>query len=173
MGEMVEVTVGRIGRGHGIKGEVMIELRTDEPARRFQPGVKLALGTGRRSVEIATTRWHRGRLVVTLVGYPDRTAVEALTGEWLSLRVPADELPSEPEEYFDRQLVGLGVLDHAGGRVGTVAEVLHMPAQDLLRVDVGGDDRLIPFVSALVPRVDLGAGVIQLADVPGLLEDEE
>ena len=58
-------------------------------------------------------------------------------------------------------------------RDGTIAEVLHMPAQDLLRLDIDGADRLVPFVTALVPRVDLEAGVVQLADVTGLLEDIE
>lgn len=172
MGKLIEVTVGRIGRAQGIKGEVNIELRTDEPGRRFVPGAVLQLGSGPRTVEVATTRWHKGRLVVTFVGLPDRTAVEKLTGEWLNVRVPAAERPSEPEEYFDRQLVGLRVLDHDGTEVGTVAEVLHMPAQDLLRVDVDGQDRLVPFVSALVPVVDLEAGHLRLADVAGLLEDD-
>ena len=173
MTAMVDVTVGRVGRAHGIKGEVMIDLRTDEPARRFIAGTQLTIGTAGRSIELGSTRWHRGRLVVTFVGYPDRTAVEALTGQWLSAKVPADETPSEPDEYFDRQLVGLAVLDHSGARVGSVAEVLHMPAQDLLRIEVAGEDRLVPFVSALVPVVDLGAAAITLADVPGLLEDLE
>ena len=173
MAQVIEVTVGRIGRAHGIKGEVAIDLRTDEPGRRFVPGAVLQLGSGPRTVEIATTRWHKGRLVVTLVGYPDRTAVEQLTGQWLNVEVPVEERPSEPEEYFDRQLVGLRVLDHAGDAAGTVAEVLHMPAQDLLRIDVDGEDRLVPFVIALVPVVDLEAGHVQLADVGGLLEGDE
>ncbi|NHB85798.1 ribosome maturation factor RimM [Tessaracoccus sp. HDW20] len=162
---LVEVRVGKVGRPHGIKGDVAIDLRTDEPARRFTVGGKLRLGDTDRSVEIGTVRWHKGRVVVSFVGYPDRSAVETLTGQWLSVDVPADERPSEPEEYFDRQLVGLDVLDHTGRRVGTVAEVLHMPAQDLLRLDVDGTERLVPFVSALVPGVDLEEGVIRLADV--------
>jgi len=154
-------------------GLVEVRVGTDEPARRFTPGARLRLGDTGRSVEIGTVRWHKGRVVVSFVGYPDRSAVEALTGEWLSVDVPADERPSEPEEFFDRQLVGLDVLDHGGAVVGTVAEVLHMPAQDLLRLDVGGAERLVPFVSALVPRGDLDAGLVQLADVRGLLEDDE
>ncbi|WGT46303.1 ribosome maturation factor RimM [Tessaracoccus lacteus] len=173
MSEQVEVTVGRFGRAVGIRGEIAVELRTDEPARRFRPGVSLRLGDTGRSVEIDQVRWNRGRLAVTLVGYPDRTAVEALTGLLLHALVPSDERPSEPEEYFDRQLVGLKVLDHRGAQVGTVTEVLHMPAQEVLQVDVTGEERLVPFVSALVPVVDLASGHVQLADVPGLLEDVE
>lgn len=173
MSEEVEVTVGRLGRAIGIKGEIAVDLRTDEPERRFVPGARLRLGSGTDQVEIAQIRWNRGRLAVTLVGYPDRTAVEKLTGQLLHAQVPAGERPSEPDEYFDRQLVGLRVLDHEGTPVGTVTEVLHLPAQELLQVDVDGQERLVPFVTALVPVVDLSAGHVQLADVAGLLEDVE
>ena len=172
MSEQVEVTVGRFGRAVGIRGEIAVELRTDEPARRFRPGVSLSLGDTGRSVEIDQVRWNRGRLAVTLVGYPDRTAVEALTGLLLHALVPSDERPSEPEEYFDRQLVGLRVLRADGEEAGHVTGVLHLPSQDLLQVATSGSERLVPFVAALVPVVDLDEGIIQLADVGGLLEDE-
>ena len=173
MSEQVEVTVGRFGRAVGIRGEIAVELRTDEPARRFAKGATMLLGEGRKPVELADVRWNRGKLVIALVGYPDRTAVEALNGELLRTRVPADERPSEPDEYFDRQLVGLAVLNAAGERVGSVAEVLHLPAQDVLQIDTPDGERLVPFVSALVPVVDLATGYVQLADVEGLLEELE
>lgn len=173
MGETVDVTVGRVGRAHGIRGDIAIELRTDEPARRFRPGSRLQLVKAKREVEIAAVKWHRGKLLVSFVGYPDRTAVEALTGDLLEARVPAAELPSEPEEYFDRQLVGLAVLNAAGERVGVIDEVLHLPAQDVLSVAVDGQQRLVPFVKELVPKVELAAGQVQLADIEGLLEEAE
>lgn len=171
MSELVEVTVGRIGRAHGIRGDIAVDVRTDEPARRFREGATL-LADG-RPVELARVRWNRGRLLVGFVGYPDRTAVEALTGQLLSVHVPVEELPSEPDEYFDRQLVGLMVLDHAGREVGRIEEVLHLPAQDVLQIATPAGDRLVPFVGALVPEVDLAAGHVRVADVAGLLEDVE
>lgn len=169
----IEVIVGRVGRAHGIRGDVFIDVRTDEPARRFQPGVTLRLGEGRRPVTVDAVKWNRGKLIVNFADVPDRTAVEKLTGELLYDRVPAAELPSEPEEYFDRQLVGLKVLDHTGAERGTVVEVLHLPAQDVLQCEVDGEERMVPFVQALVPTVDLNGGFVQLADVAGLLEDVE
>ena len=105
MTDLVEVLVGVVGRAHGIRGDVFIDLRTDEPGRRFQPGSGLRLASGAQLV-LERIRWHRGRLVVSFRGYPDRTAVETLRGERLFVDVPADETPSEPEEYFDRQLIG-------------------------------------------------------------------
>ncbi|MBB1484334.1 ribosome maturation factor RimM [Tessaracoccus sp. MC1865] len=169
----IEVIVGRIGRAHGLRGEVFIDVRTDEPARRFIAGGTLQMGDKRRPVKLASVRWNRGRLLVGFADTPDRTAVEKLTGELLYDRVAESELPSEPEEFFDRHLVGLVVRDHTGAERGTVTEVLHLPAQDVLQLDVDGEERLVPFVEALVPTVEVEAGYIQLADVPGLLEDIE
>ena len=173
MSSTVEVTVGRIGRAHGIKGDVFIDVRTDEPGRRFQPGATLLMGEARRPITLSTVKWNRGSLIVSFDGHPDRTAVEKLTGELLHVLVPADERPSDAEEYFDRQLVGLGVLNAAGEQVGSVSEVLHLPAQDVLQIDTTDGERMVPFVKALVPTVDLEAGHVQLADVDGLLEDIE
>ncbi|MDO5678535.1 MAG: ribosome maturation factor RimM [Propionibacteriaceae bacterium] len=169
----IEVIVGRVGRAHGIKGDVFIDVRTDEPARRFRTGATLQLGEKRRPVTLAAVRWNKGKLVVSFEGAPDRTAVEQFTGELLYDRVSESELPSEPEEYFDRQLVGLAVRDYAGIERGTVAEVLHLPAQDVLSLTIDAEERMVPFVQALVPTVDLDGGFIQLAAVEGLLEDVE
>lgn len=172
MSEVIEVIVGRIGRAHGIKGAVMVEVRTDEPARRFAPGVKLR-GSQGRDLEIATVNWHQGRLQLTFVGHADRNAAEALRGTELRMDVPADETPSQDDEYFVRQLVGLRVLDAAGVERGKVSDVLHMPAQEVLSITTPEGTRLVPFVSQLVPHVDVEAGQLQLADVAGLLEDLE
>lgn len=172
MAELIEVVVGRVGRAHGIRGDVAIDLRSDEPGRRFFVGARLTLPSGRELV-VEKTVWQRGRLLVSFAGFPDRTAVETLNGELLTAKVPADELPSEDDEYFDRQLVGLTVLDHAGETVGTVQEVLHLPAQDVLEVATDHGVRLVPFVRALVPVVNMDDRVVQLADVQGLLEDLE
>lgn len=168
----VEVIVGKVGRAHGIRGDVFIDVTTDEPGRRFAKGAKLRLGD-ETEVEVASVRKHGGRLLVSFSGYADRTAVEALTGRTITVEVPADERPSNADEYFDRQLLGLEVRRHDGTPAGTVAEISHMPAQDLLVVDVDGEERLVPFVEAIVPVVDLDAGYVQLAEVGGLLEDVE
>lgn len=171
MPDLTEVVVGRIGRAHGIRGAVNIDVRTDEPARRFVQGARLLRRDG-GELELASVAWQRGRLIVTFAGFQDRTAVEALAGEELLAHVEVAERPSGPEEYFDRQLVGLRVLRASGEEAGHVTGVLHLPSQDLLQVATGDSERLVPFVSALVPVVDLEGGIVRLADVGGLLEDE-
>lgn len=168
----VEVIVGKVGRAHGIRGDVFIDVTTDEPKRRFTIGAQLRLDDGTQ-LEVVSVRKHGGRLLVAFTGLQDRTAVEQLTGRQLFADVPSDEQPSGQNEYFDRQLVGLEVRSAAGSPSGTIVGVQHMPAQDLLVIDVDGDERLVPFVEALVPSVNLEEGFVQLADIGGLLEDVE
>jgi len=163
---------------------VSVEPRTDEPERRFAPGATLRLRPPRQGADppypeltVGATRWHQDRLLVTFEELADRTAVEALRGTLLVATVVAEERPEDPEEFYDHQLVGLAVVTTDGRDVGTLAEVLHHGAQDLLVVRrEGREDALVPFVSALVPVVDLPGGRIVVEDRPGLLEplhDEE
>ena len=171
MAETIEVVVGVIGRAHGIRGDVSIDVRTDEPERRFAPGAVLRVENGTRRLTVQTAREHSGRLLVHFAELPDRTAAEAARGLVLVADVDPAELPEEEDEYYDRQLVGLRVRTADGAEVGTVTAVLHLLIQDTLEVETADGPRLVPFVSAVVPVVDLEAGEVRLADLPGLLED--
>jgi 16S rRNA processing protein RimM len=174
-----EVVVGRVGKAHGVRGEVSVEPRTDEPQRRFVDGVVLAARTPRgtppaagrpAALTVRGTRWHQDRLLVTFDQVADRTAAESLRGLVLVVEVDTGESPEDPEEFYDHQLVGLAVATTAGEVVGEVTEVLHSGAQDLLAVRTSeGRDVLVPFVAALVPVVDVAAGRVEVADRPGLL----
>jgi len=172
MSDQVEVIVGRVARAHGVRGDVTIEVRTDEPARRFTPGVSLRTPTG-RTLRVVACRAQGGGLLVRFDGVTDRDGAEALRGLELLTDVAADEMPSGPDEYFDRQLVGLRVLDAAGTDSGRVVEVTHGPAQDILVIETATGQRMVPFVSALVPEVDVEAGTLRLAPVRGLLVDDQ
>jgi len=168
---IVEVVVGVIGRAHGIRGDVTIDVRTDEPERRFAPGQVLRDEKSTRTFTVVSAREHSGRLLVAFDGFADRSAVEAVRGVRLVVAVNANESPAEPEEFYDRQLVGLTVHAADDRVVGTVSAVIHLPIQDLLEVNTDQGRRVVPFVTDLVPEVDLNAGLIRLADVPGLLGD--
>ena len=173
-----EVVVARVGRPHGVRGEVTVEVHTDEPDRRLAPGTTLRCvrpdgGPSPRhpSVRVTGARWHQGTLLLRLAEVPDRTAAESVRGLLLTRPVDPEESPEDPEEYYDHQLVGLRVVTTTGVEVGEVADVLHSGAQDLLVVRrEGRDDALVPFVSALVPEVDLANRSVAVADRPGLLE---
>lgn len=171
MSDTVEVIVGVVGRAHGIKGEVAVDVRTDEPERRFVPGSTLRVEGGQATLTVESVRDHSGRMLVRFREHPDRTAVERLRGTVLVVEVDATERPADAEEFYDRQLTGLRVLDHESRPVGTVADVLHLPEQDLLELRTSSGTRLVPFVKAVVPEIDLAAGTVRLADLPGLLRD--
>ncbi len=171
----IEVVIGRIGKPHGIRGEVTLDVRTDEPERRFAPGTTLRAeapaGADRRpsSLTVARARWHQTTLLVTFEELADRNAAEAARGTVLYATIAHDETPEDPEEYYDHQLIGLDVVDVDGSPLGTVKALVHGSAQDLLTVRTpDGRDTLVPFVTALVPEVDLAAGRIVVADRPGL-----
>jgi 16S rRNA processing protein RimM len=174
--EDIEVVVGRIGKPHGIRGEVTLDVRTDEPERRFAPGTTLRAqapaGADRRpsTLTVARARWHQSTLLVAFDELPDRNAAEAARGTVLHATLAHDEVPDDPDEYYDHQLVGLEVVDLDGTVLGTVKALVHGSAQDLLTVrTTDGRDALVPFVTALVPDVDLAAGRLVVADRPGLV----
>jgi 16S rRNA processing protein RimM len=171
------VVVGKVGRPHGIRGEVSVEPRTDEPDRRFAVGTVLTTEAPRGparppALTVGASRRHQDRLLVRFEELPDRTAAEAARGLLLVLDVPADEEPEDPEEFYDHQLVGLRVETTAGDAVGEVTAIEHGAAQDLLvvRRDHGGE-ALVPFVTRLVPVIDVPARRVVVEAVPGLLED--
>ncbi|GAA0409572.1 ribosome maturation factor RimM [Microbispora corallina] len=167
----MQLVVGRIGRPHGVRGEVTVEVRTDEPDRRFAPGATLATdpaGAGPLTVERA--RWHKGILLLTLDGVAGRDAAEALRGTLLVVDSADIPLGDDPDEFHDHQLIGLAVVTSEGARVGEVSDVLHH-GQDLLVVRrPGRDEAYVPFVKALVPEVDLDKGLLVVDPPPGLLD---
>ena len=171
----MRLVVARVGRAHGIRGEVTVELRTDVPEERFLPGVRLHL-TGERALQgpdaltVSTVRDHNGTLLLGFEEVLDRTAAEGLRGTLLEADVPDES--GEPDAWYDHQLVGLRVLDPAGAELGEVVAVEHPPAQDLLVVRrPDGARRLVPFVAALVPAVDVPGGTVVVDAPPGLLDD--
>jgi 16S rRNA processing protein RimM len=169
----MDTLVGVIGRPHGVRGEVAVELRTDEPERRFAPGQILREEGGTRLFTVRSVRDHSGRLLVRFAELADRAGAEAARGTLLIAAVEPNERPAEPGEFYDRQLIGLRVTRPDGTDVGTVESVLHLPAQDVLEIQTAAGARLVPFVEALVPDIDLEAGRLTVVDVVGLLDDRD
>ncbi len=164
------VVVGRIGRAHGLKGEVFVEPLTDEPERRFAAGTTLQ--SAARSLTVSGWRTHSGKLVVRFEEIDGRTAAEAARGTELTCLVDPTELPEDPEEFYDHQLVGLRVETTDGEAVGELDRVEHGAAQDLLVIRTPAREILFPFVSVFVPEVDVAGGRIVIDDQPGLLVEE-
>lgn len=166
----MRVLVGRVGKAHGVRGEVTVEVRTDDPEVRFAPGSRLFTSEdGDAALVVERSHWHSGRLLVAFAGVADRTAAEQLRGILL-YRAAEDRVP-ESDAWYDHDLVGCAVRTERG-LVGTVSDVVHLPAQDLLAVRLtDGTTRLVPLVVDLVPSVDLAAREVLVADRPGLLAE--
>jgi 16S rRNA processing protein RimM len=172
----VELTVGRVVKAHGVTGELVVDIRTDDPELRFAPGSTLrAKGSDRRerSYTIDTVRPHGGRLLVRLSGVADRDSADALRGSVFV--IDSADLPpiDEDDTYYDHQLEGLRVQTTVGVELGTVTEVLHTAAGELLAVKrEQAPELLVPFVSAIVTSVSLEDGVVEIDPPEGLLELE-
>lgn len=170
------LTVGRIGRVHGIHGEVTVEVLTDSPEDRFYPGATLSTEPARTGgLTIASARWHNSILLLGFEGITDRNAGEGLRNLQLLAEVDLDDV--EEDEYHIQQLMGLQVFLlsdlNASARIGEVTGVITGVAQDLLEITkTDGKDFLIPFVKVLVPKVDISAGKLFI-DPPGGLIDED
>jgi 16S rRNA processing protein RimM len=169
----MDTLVGVIGRPHGVRGEVAVELRTDEPERRFAPGQVLREEGGMRLFTVRSVRDHSGRLLVRFAELVDRAGAEAARGTLLIAAVEPNQRPAEPGEFYDWQLIGLRVTTPDGTDVGTVGSVLHLPAQDVLEIQTAAGARLVPFVETLVPDIDLEAGRLTVVNLAGLLDDRD
>ncbi|MGH3327034.1 MAG: ribosome maturation factor RimM [Streptomycetales bacterium] len=168
----MQLVVGRVGRAHGIRGEVAVEVRTDEPEKRFAPGTVLTTDPRARGpLTVRAAHPHHGRMLLAFEGITGRDDASALRGTLLLTEVDPGDRPAHPDEFYDHQLVGLAAVTMSGQHLGTVEEVLHLPGQDVLCVrDPDGGERLVPFVSQIVPHVDPDAGRIVVDPPPGLFE---
>jgi 16S rRNA processing protein RimM len=171
MARLTELVVARVGRPQGLRGEVSIEVRTDDPQGRFVVGAVLRtdpLSAG--PLTLSSVRDQSGRTIVGFESVPDRTAAETLRGVLLVVDVDLDAVPegaAGDDEWYDEQLVGLSAAHVDGQELGVVVRVDHGPAQDLLVVrPPTGEEVLVPFVTALVPVVDV-AGRRVVIDPPG------
>jgi 16S rRNA processing protein RimM len=174
------LVVGAIVRPHGVRGEVVVHVRTDDPQDRFAPGSVLITDPGDApsppngtpaTLTVESVRPHQGRLIVTFAGVHDRDLAEALRRVVLCVDSADLPAPADPDEYHDFQLVGLTAVDRAGAEIGEVVRVDHAPAADMLVLRrPGGRTALVPFVVAMVPEVDLPGGRVVITPPEGLLD---
>jgi 16S rRNA processing protein RimM len=195
----MQVVVGRIGRPHGIRGDLVVGVRTDEPEARFAIGARLDTDpAGVGPLTVAATRWQSGELIVRFKGIADRTAAGELTGTWLYVDSGTLNPLEDPDEFRDADLIDLTVRTVDGEVVGVVTDVLHH-GQDLLVIRPGADrpgaaggaggvgaagrgsragdgigaEILVPFVKAIVTEVDLAGATLTIDPPPGLLNPDE
>jgi len=165
------VVVGKITKAHGVKGEVAVEVRSDNPDR-FTDGATVFTQDG-RELTMERVHAHGQRTLVRFAGVTDRTAAEALAGT--VLEIPESWLPELGDgEYWPFELEGCAIVTEAGLQLGIVSEVIPNPANDLwVAVDADGTETLVPALRDLIVEVDVAGKRILVRDVPGLTAPED
>ena len=152
----MRLLVGRIGRAHGILGEATIEVRTDEPDRRFAIGNKV-LTDAHGELKIISGRVHNGILLLGFDGITDRNGIEKLRNVLIYCEVDINEPGIDEDDFHVLQLIGCTAQLETGESIGEVTDVINLPGQDLLAIAGANGEILIPFVRQLVPTVDIAA----------------
>lgn len=167
----MKLTVARIGRAHGLKGEVTVEVRTDIPDDRLVPGeVYETEPAGAGPLTIGQVRTQAGRWYLRFEEVTTREAADAARG--VELVIDGDE-SDEDDAWYVHELVGLTAKRDSGEVIGEVVDLQSMPAQDLLIIkQASGHRAMIPFVDEFVADVDLEGGEITLTPPHGLLDGE-
>jgi len=168
------LVVGRLGKPHANKGEIVVWPLTDHPESTFAPGVVLLPGDDAPDNElppllVTRSRPFQGNWLVTFEGVETRTEAETIRGRYLFR--PADAVePLEEGEVFQHDLVGLEVVTLGGERVGTVTEMFEMRPADLLEVRSGDRTVMIPFLKDVVVEIDVSGGRLVVDPPEGLLD---
>lgn len=167
----MRLAVARIGRPHGIKGEVTIENLTDRPEERFVEGSTLECDSPlHQMLEISRVRVHQGTWMLTFTQVADRNEAERLRNSRLYADVDLDQTVEEDESYHIEQLRGLKVQGIDGREIGVVIDVENLPGQDLLKVETVRGERLIPMVQQFIEEIDLIQGHIVVRLPDGLVD---
>jgi len=169
----MQVVVGRLGRPHGVKGEINVEVLTDDPEIRFAVGNKLKLEKKDEFITVKTLRIGNKKLLVNFVEITDRTQAEEYKGNYLTLDLDESEIPQTGDEFYDEQLIGLTAINNSSSPLGVVIDVIHGTAQDLLVIKTTeGEEVLVPFVDEIVPEINVEQKHILITPPKGLFDDE-
>ena len=152
----MRLLVGRIGRAHGIAGEATIEVRSDQPEKRFALGAQLH-SDEHGVLTITSGRVHNGILLLGFTGYTDRNQIERLRNTLIYAEVDIDEAGEDTNDYHVLQLIGCSAYLESGELFGEVTDVINLLGQDLLAIKTPTHESLVPFVHQLVPIVDVKA----------------
>ena len=167
-GEPVFLVVGRLGRPHGVHGEIYLQVLSDFP-ERIQVDKIVFVGPDQQPLRICATRPHRNNLLVSFDGFSNREAVGKLHNHLVFVR--RDSIPALPDgEYYHHQLIGLRVVTEEGQLLGKLVEILETGANDVYVVrPKSGREILLPAIRSVISSVNLERGEILVRPLPGLL----
>lgn len=166
------LVVGKLGKPHGVRGEIVMDVYTDFP-ERLQQGVTVFIGAEFLPLQVSKCRPHPRGLLMNFEGYPTREEVAELRNQLIYVRT-ADRPPLDAGEYYHHELLGLQIIDEKDRILGTVERILETGANDVYVVkDENGAELLIPAIQSVILRIDLKSNQILIRPLPGLLPDGE
>ena len=169
----MDLVVGRLGRPHGVHGEISVEVRTDEPEIRFAKGSKLSLKETNKQLTVLSSRWHQEKMLVKFEEITDRDLANDIKGKTLVIEIDPNSIETKKDQYYEFQLTGLKVINKNEETLGQIKEVITGLAQDLLVVaTVDKKEVLVPFVKQIVINVDLNQKLITMDPQLGLFDEE-
>jgi len=169
----MDLVVGRLGRPHGIHGEISVEVRTDEPEIRFAKGSKLSVKESNNQLTVLSSRWHQEKMLVKFEEITDRDLANEIKGKTLTIKIDPNSIETKKDQYYEFQLAGLKVIDKNDKTLGQIKEVITNLAQDLLVVEtVDKREVLVPFVKQIVTNVDLDKKQVIMDPPTGLFDEE-
>ncbi len=163
------LVVGRVSKPHGIRGEVRVEVHTDDP-QRFSLLDRLYLGDRiPEPIEIEHIRYHKTWVLLKLKGIDDRVSAESLRSEWL--QIPEEQaIPLEEGQYYLYQIVGVNVFEESGNYLGEITEVLETKANNVFVVKCNRKEILLPDIAEVVKDIDLEQRKMVVHLLPGLMQ---
>ena len=169
----MDLVVGRLGRPHGVHGEISVEVRTDEPEIRFAKGSKLSVKESNNQLTVLSSRWHQEKMLVKFEEITDRDLANEIKGKTLTIKIDPNSIETKKDQYYEFQLAGLKVIDKNDKTLGQIKEVITNLAQDLLVVEtVDKREVLVPFVKQIVTNVDLNKKQVIMDPPTGLFDEE-
>ena len=169
----MDLVVGRLGRPHGVHGEISVEVRTDEPELRFAKGSKLSVKESNNQLTVLSSRWHQEKMLVKFEEITDRDLANEIKGKTLTIKIDPNSIETKKDQYYEFQLAGLKVIDKNDKTLGQITEVITNLAQDLLVVEtVDKREVLVPFVKQIVTNVDLDKKLVIMDPPTGLFDEE-
>ena len=169
----MDLVVGRLGRPHGVHGEISVEVRTDEPELRFAKGSKLSVKESNNQLTVLSSRWHQEKMLVKFEEITDRDLANEIKGKTLTIKIDPNSIETKKDQYYEFQLAGLKVIDKNDKTLGQIKEVITNLAQDLLVVEtVDKREVLVPFVKQIVTTVDLDKKIVIMDPPTGLFDEE-
>jgi 16S rRNA processing protein RimM len=170
-GEPDFLVVGKLGKPHGLHGEIVMDVFTDFP-ERIQPGDVFYTGQEYVPQKLLKRRPHARGLLVKFEGYVERDEVAKLRNQIVYVRT-ADRPPLEEGEYYHHQLLGMQVLDEGGQLLGQVKRILETGANDVYVIhDPAGHELLVPAIDSVILDIDLEGRILRIHLLPGLLPED-